>query len=99
VAAVVQLSLGVWSRIEALLIEMRHEQDVQLKRSVKIQLQIDALTEHVRVNITNRRRINRRAENRAVRRSSLWKLLEEIERQPQARGSLVGITMLAHLQA
>jgi hypothetical protein len=34
-------------RIEALLIEMRYEQDVQLKRITALQAQLDTLDEHV----------------------------------------------------
>jgi hypothetical protein len=33
--------------MEALLIEMRHEQDVQLKRAAALQSRLDTLTEHV----------------------------------------------------
>ena len=35
------------SRIEALLIEMRHEQDVQLKQSAVLQQQFEEFAEHV----------------------------------------------------
>lgn len=35
------------SRIEALLIEMRHEQDVQLKQSAEFQQQFEEFAEHV----------------------------------------------------
>src|ERR1700682_2658352 len=52
VAAVVQPVARRLSRMEALLIEMRHEQDVQLKRATALQAQLDALTEHVSVNLT-----------------------------------------------
>jgi hypothetical protein len=45
VAAVVQPVAKRLSRIEALLVEMRHEQDVKLKRIAAIQLQLDALTD------------------------------------------------------
>ena len=45
------------SRMEALLIEMRHEQDVQLRRVTSLQSQLDILTEHVRINLANRRRV------------------------------------------
>jgi hypothetical protein len=45
-AAVVVRSIGArLARIEDLLTEMRHEQDVQLKRLARIQRQLDALTE------------------------------------------------------
>ena len=43
--------------MEALLIEMRHEQDVQLKRLTALQRRVDVLTDHVSVNL---RRIARR---------------------------------------
>jgi hypothetical protein len=52
VAAVVRPVGRRLSRIEALLIEMRHEQDVQLKRTTSLQAQLDALTEHVSVTLT-----------------------------------------------
>ena len=42
--------------MEALLIEMRHEQDVQLKRSRALQEQFDTLAEQVTGNGTNIRR-------------------------------------------
>ena len=42
-AAVVQPVEDRLGRIEDLLIEMRHEQDVQLKRMGKLQQQLDAL--------------------------------------------------------
>lgn len=60
VAAVVQPVAKRLSRIEALLIEMRHEQDVQLKLSTGLQKKVDTLSEHVRVNSTTIRRISRR---------------------------------------
>jgi hypothetical protein len=47
VAAVVQPVARRLSRIEALLIEIRFELDVQLKRAIALQAQLDALTEHV----------------------------------------------------
>ena len=47
VAAVVQPVAKRLSRIEALLLEMRHEQDVQLKRSSALQQQFDSRAEHV----------------------------------------------------
>jgi hypothetical protein len=52
VTAVVQPVAKRLSRMEALLIEMRHEQDVQLKRTTALQAQLEALTEHVSVNLT-----------------------------------------------
>jgi hypothetical protein len=60
VAAVVQPVAKRLSRIEALLIEMRHEQDVQLKLSTGLQEQIDNLTEHVTANSAKLRRISPR---------------------------------------
>ena len=60
VAAVVQPVARRLARMEALLIEMRHEQDVQLKRSTALQEQLDTLTEQVKVNITSIRRILQR---------------------------------------
>jgi hypothetical protein len=45
VVAVVQPVARRLSRIEALLIEMRHEQDVQLRRITLLQAQLDSLTE------------------------------------------------------
>jgi hypothetical protein len=62
VAAVVQPVAKRLSRMEALLIEMRHEQDVQLKRSIALEEQLDTLTEHVKVNSTNIRRMSIRKE-------------------------------------
>jgi len=47
IVAVVQCVVKRLSRIEALLIEMRHEQDVQLKRSAALQRQFDELAGHV----------------------------------------------------
>ena len=47
------------SRIEALLIEMRHEQDVQLKRRSALQQQFDSLAEHVAANSPKMRRSSR----------------------------------------
>jgi hypothetical protein len=57
VAAVVRPVARRLARMEALLIEMRNEQDVQLKRSIALQLQLEALTDHVRVNL---KRMSRR---------------------------------------
>jgi hypothetical protein len=48
VAAVVRPVEKRLSRIEDLLHEMRHEQDIQLKRIAAIQLQLDALSGKVR---------------------------------------------------
>jgi hypothetical protein len=47
VAAVVQPVARRLSRIEALLIEIRYEQDVQLKRVTSLEAKLVALTEHV----------------------------------------------------
>jgi hypothetical protein len=44
VAAVVQPVAKRLARIEALLLEMRHEQDVQLKRIKALTERVDALT-------------------------------------------------------
>ena len=57
VIAVVRPVATRLSRMEALLIEMRHEQDVQLKRMTTLQSRVDALTDYVSVNL---RRIARR---------------------------------------
>jgi hypothetical protein len=46
--------------MEALLIEMRHEQDVKLKRITTLQVQVDALTEHVKAFCPPARRTPRR---------------------------------------
>jgi hypothetical protein len=46
--------------MEALLLEMRYEQDVQLKRVTAIQAQLDTLTEHVNASRADMRRISRR---------------------------------------
>ena len=48
VAAVVQPVAKRLLRIEALLIEMRHEQDFQLKRASDLQIQVETLTEYVK---------------------------------------------------
>ena len=40
--------------MEGLLIEMRYEQDVKLKRIAALQTQLDALTEHVRIGLSRR---------------------------------------------
>jgi hypothetical protein len=52
--------------MEALLIEMRHEQDVHLKRLTELQEQIDNLTEHVTDNSRSIRRMSVR--NKLARR-------------------------------
>jgi hypothetical protein len=49
VAAVVQPVARRLSRMEALLIEMRYEQDVQLKRFNALLTRLDALTEPVKL--------------------------------------------------
>jgi len=46
--------------MEDLLIEMRHEQDVKLKRIISLQEQVDGLTEHVRASRATTRRSPRR---------------------------------------
>lgn len=43
------------SRIEALLIEVRHEQDVQLKRVTALRTDLDTVVEHVTVDRATRR--------------------------------------------
>jgi hypothetical protein len=48
VSAVVQPVTRRLSRMEDLLLEMRNEQDVQLKQIAGIQQQLDALTDQVR---------------------------------------------------
>jgi hypothetical protein len=49
VAAVVQPVARRLARIEALLTEMRHEQDVQLKRVTALKERLDTLTEIARI--------------------------------------------------
>jgi hypothetical protein len=61
VAAVVQPVAKRLSRMEALLIEMRYEQDVQLRRVAALQKQLDTLTELV-AQRANHRRANLRTE-------------------------------------
>jgi hypothetical protein len=61
VVAVVQPVARRLSRIEALLIEMRNEQDVQLRRITSLQTQIDTLTER----FTDAQRILLRGKTRA----------------------------------
>jgi hypothetical protein len=60
VAAVVQPVAKRLSRMEALLIEMRHEQDVKLKHITRLQEQVHTLTEQVQVINTSIRRISPR---------------------------------------
>jgi hypothetical protein len=48
------------SRMEALLIEMRHEQDVHLKRITRLQDTLDTLTEQAAINRARIRRVSRR---------------------------------------
>jgi hypothetical protein len=55
VAAVVQPVAKRLSRMEALLIEMRYEQDVQLRRAAALQAQLDTLTELVSHRANHRR--------------------------------------------
>jgi hypothetical protein len=59
VAAVVQPVAKRLSRIEALLIEMRYEQDVQLKRFNALLVRLDALTEPVK--LAHKRRARRQS--------------------------------------
>ena len=56
VAAVVQPVAKRLARMEALLIEMRYEQDVKLKRLNALQEQVDTLTEQVKIVNTTMRR-------------------------------------------
>ena len=61
-AAVVQPVAKRLSRMEALVIEMRHEQDVQLKRISALQLQVDtAQFEPLRADRSNDAARRRRA--------------------------------------
>jgi hypothetical protein len=60
VVAVVQPVTRRLARMEALLVEMRHEQDVQLKRISGVQGQLDTLAQRVTANSTNMRRISLR---------------------------------------
>ena len=59
VAAVVQPVARRLSRMEALLIEMRYEQDVQLKRFNALLARLDALTEPIK--LRNKRRARRQS--------------------------------------
>jgi hypothetical protein len=59
VAAVVQPVARRLSRMESLLIEVRHEQDVKLRRIIELHQRIDALTEEVTIIRTTIRRILR----------------------------------------
>ena len=59
VAAVVQPVARRLARIEDLLVEMRCEQDVQLKRVAALHAQIDNLTEQVSANRMGIRRLAR----------------------------------------
>jgi hypothetical protein len=61
VAAVVRPVAQRLARMEALLIEMRHEQDVQLKRISKLSERIDVLADPISTNI---RRFSPRAKKR-----------------------------------
>lgn len=56
VAAVVMPVAKRLSRMEALLIEMRHEQDVKLRKLTELQVQLETLAEEVRVDRASRRR-------------------------------------------
>lgn len=57
VVAVVQPVAKRLGRMEALLIEMRHEQDVQLKRVSALQTQLETVAEYVKVDRAGRRRL------------------------------------------
>ena len=57
VAAVVQPVTRRLARMEALLLEMRHEQDVKLRRIGSLEAKLETLTEDVRANT---RRLSRR---------------------------------------
>ena len=59
VAAVVQAVARRLSRMEALMIEMRYEQDVQLKRFNALLARLDALTEPIK--LRNKRRARRQS--------------------------------------
>ena len=59
VAAVVQPVARRLSRMEALMIEMRYEQDVQLKRFNALLARLDALTEPIK--LSNKRRARRQS--------------------------------------
>jgi LmbE family N-acetylglucosaminyl deacetylase len=50
-ATVVQPVARRLARVEALLIEVRHEQDVKLKKIAALQSQLDTLNEYVRARI------------------------------------------------
>jgi hypothetical protein len=58
VAALVQPVTRRLARMEDLLIEMRHEQDVKLKHITGLQKQLDTLTEQVNVISTKIRRLS-----------------------------------------
>ena len=57
VAAVVVPVAKRLARMEALLLEMRHEQDVKLKKLNELEVQLETLTEHVRVTLASRRKL------------------------------------------
>jgi hypothetical protein len=57
VAAVVLPVAKRLARMEALLIEMRHEQDVKLKKLNALEIQLETLTEHVRIELSSRRKL------------------------------------------
>jgi hypothetical protein len=71
VAAVVQPVAKRLSRIEALLIEMRYEQDVQLRRVAALQTQLDTLTEIVRPRANDRIACHRDERSRRTTPDSL----------------------------
>lgn len=57
-AAVVQPVAKRLSRIEALLIEVRCEQDIQLKRVAALRAELDTVVEHVCVDRANIQRLS-----------------------------------------
>ena len=77
VAAVVQPVAKRLSRMEALLMEMRYEQDVQLRRAAALQAQLEALTEHVYVNLT-KIRLSLREKGRGPQTGSATRRLADI---------------------
>ena len=60
VAAVVQPVAKRLSRMEALLVEIRHEQDVQLKRVAALHARLDTVSERVEVNRSKIQRMSQR---------------------------------------
>ena len=64
VSAVVQPVSKRLARMEALLMEMRHEQDVQLKRVAALRAQLDMASEQIAVNTAVIRRLVGRPDTR-----------------------------------